>query len=74
MISIKDNIISPPLNITTYNINNLLFSNINYSSKKLKHENGIIDKMNMKDKDEDEDENEDENEDEDEDDNDIEKV
>ena len=50
MISIKDNIISPPLNITTYNINNLLFSNINYSSKKLKHENGIIDKMNMKDK------------------------
>lgn len=35
MISSKDNTIVPPLNITKYDINQLLFSDINYSSKKL---------------------------------------
>lgn len=35
MISSKDNTIVPPLNITMMDINQLLFSNINYSSKNL---------------------------------------
>jgi len=39
MISSKDNTIVPPLNITNVDINQLLFSNINYSSKKLEEDN-----------------------------------
>lgn len=39
MISSKDNTIVPPLNITKYDINQLLFSDINYSSKKLEEDN-----------------------------------
>ena len=35
MISSKDNTIVPPLNITRVDINQVLFSDINYSSKKL---------------------------------------
>ncbi len=43
MISSKDNSIVPPLNITKYDINQLLFSNINYSSKKLEANTETID-------------------------------
>jgi hypothetical protein len=39
MISSKDNTIVPPLNITRVDINQLLFSDINYSSKKLEEDN-----------------------------------
>lgn len=43
MISSKDNTIVPPLNITKYDINQLLFSDINYSSKKLEANTETID-------------------------------
>ena len=43
MISSKDNTIVPPLNITKYDINQLLFSDINYSSKKLEYNTETID-------------------------------
>lgn len=39
MISSKDNTIVPPLNITRVDINQILFSDINYSSKKLEEDN-----------------------------------
>ena len=43
MISSKDNTIVPPLNITRVDINQLLFSDINYSSKKLDNTETIDD-------------------------------
>jgi len=47
MISSKDNTIVPPLNIRRVDINQLLFSDINYSSKKLEEDNtGTIENHN----------------------------